>query len=75
MLEQLTTPQGRQWLYGIAVVALALLGAYKIVDPAHAPLWLDLIANVLGLGVPAAATGTATLVVRDQRRNGTLPDA
>ena len=72
MIERLTTPKGRQWLYGIAVVALALLGAYKIIDPAHAPLWLDLAANILGIGVPTAATGTATLVVRTQRRDGTL---
>ena len=72
MLEQLTTPQGRQWLYGIAAVAIVLLGTYKIIDPAHAPLWLDLAANILGLGIPAAATSTATLVVRTQRKDGTL---
>ncbi|MGB0971624.1 MAG: phage holin [Mycobacterium sp.] len=74
MLERLTTPKGRQRLYGIAVVAIALLVTYKIVEPEHAPLWLDLAANILGLGVPTAAAGTANLVVRDQRRNGTLDD-
>ncbi|SDD58122.1 2 TMS Phage Holin (M2 Hol) Family [Mycolicibacterium neoaurum] len=72
MLEKNTTARQRQWLYGVALAAIALLVTYKIIDPAHAPLWLDLAVNVIGLGVPTAATGTATVVLKEQRKDGTV---
>ncbi|UGU31398.1 hypothetical protein LT350_00030 [Mycolicibacterium smegmatis] len=67
MLDKLT-PARRQWLYGVAVSALAVAVLYKVVAPEHVPAWLDLIANILGVG----GTGTAAVVLNQQRKDGTL---
>lgn len=72
MLEKNTTARQRQWLYGISLAAIALLVTYKIVDPAHAPLWLDLVVNIVGIGTPTAASGTAAVVLKEQRKDGTV---
>ena len=72
MLEDKTTARQRQWLYGLAVAAVAILVTYKVIDPAHAPLWLDLFINVVGIGTPAVASGTAAVVVKKQREDGTV---
>lgn len=71
MINKLTAAQ-RQWLYRIAVAAVILLVAYNVIGPEHAPLWLDLAANVLGLGLPVAASGTAATKLRGQIKDGTL---
>lgn len=71
MIDKLTAAQ-RQWLYRIAVAAIALLVFYNVIGPEHAPLWLDLAVNVLGVGVPTAASGTAALKINRQMKNGTL---
>ncbi|MCG7595937.1 hypothetical protein [Mycobacterium sp. PSTR-4-N] len=71
MITKLTAEQ-RQRLYGSAAAVLVLLGIYKIVAPEDAPLWLNLVANILGLGYPAVASTTATVVVKQQREDGTL---
>ena len=62
------TAQQRNWLYGIACALLAVAVTYKLIDPAHAPLWLDLAANILGIG----GTGTAAVVLKTQRADGTV---
>ncbi|XTP37066.1 hypothetical protein ACORG1_12990 [Mycobacterium sp. TJFP1] len=72
MLEDKTTARQRQRLYLAAVAAIALLVTYKVIDPAHAPLWLDLAVNVIGYGTPAVASGTAAAVVKKQREDGTV---
>ncbi|MGQ9348968.1 hypothetical protein [Mycolicibacterium gilvum] len=68
MLERITSPAGRQWLYGVCFAALATLVGLNLVDPQMVPLWLDLAGAVLGIG----GTGTAALVVSKQRKDGTL---
>jgi hypothetical protein len=60
----------RQYVYGVVSVALALLVAYKIVDPTDVPLWLSLAGTVLGV----VTTGTATVATKRQRASGTLTD-
>jgi len=62
------TAQHRNWLYGVACSTLLVLVAYNLVAPEHAPLWLDLTANILGIG----GTGTAAVVLKGQRKDGTL---
>lgn len=62
------TPARRQQLYYVASAALAILIAYNLVAPEHAPLWLDLAANILGIG----GTGTAAVVLKGQRKDGTV---
>ncbi|MEU9805433.1 hypothetical protein [Mycobacterium sp. NPDC050853] len=62
------TPRRRQWLYGIAVAAIAVAVAYKMIAPEHAPVWLDLAANVFGFG----GTSTAGMMLSRQRKDGTL---
>lgn len=58
----------RNWLYGIACSLLAVAVTYKVVDPAHAPVWLDLAANILGI----SGTGTAAIVLKTQRAEGVI---
>lgn len=41
----------RKWLYGVAVALIPLLVAYGLMSTNEAPLWLALIAAVLG-GAP-----------------------
>lgn len=60
------TPARRQWLYGIATIAVPILVIYGVVDANTAALWVALAAAVLG-------TGTATVAVTQQRKDGTLP--
>ncbi|ACI06245.1 holin [Mycobacterium phage BIB8] len=67
MLNKLT-PARRQWLYGIIVAAIAVAVGYRVIAPEHAPLWLDLAANVLGIG----GTGTAGYMLSQQRKDGIL---
>lgn len=68
MLDKLTTPKARNWLYGIAAAALTAAVAYNLVAPEHVPVWLDLAANILGVG----GTGTAAVVLKHQRKDGTV---
>lgn len=53
-------------LYGVVGSVIALLLAYKIVDPQTAPLWADLAGKILGVGV----SGTAIAALVAQRRTG-----
>ena len=67
-MESKISPKQRQWLYGIAASALAILVVYNVVNPEHVPLWLDLAANILGVG----GTTTAAVVLKSQREDGTV---
>lgn len=68
MWTKLTTPKARNWLYGIAFSGLTVAVAYNLVAPEHVPVWLDLAANLLGVG----GTGTAAVVLKQQRKDGTV---
>lgn len=52
----------RQYLYVVGTAVLAVLVAYKLIDPSAVPVWVALGAAVLGIG----ATGTAALAVNPQ---------
>ncbi|QRY48151.1 hypothetical protein JVX93_16015 [Mycolicibacterium boenickei] len=62
------TPGRRMWLYGVTVAGIAVAVGYKAIAPEHAPLWLDLAANVLGI----SGAGTAGVMLNRQRKDGTL---
>ena len=68
MLDRLTTPASRQWLYGIVVAALPVLVVLGLVNSEDVALWLALAGAVLGIG----ATGTAFAAITKQRKDGTL---
>lgn len=54
MAEWLTKKR-RAHLYQIAAVIVPLLIAYDALEPNKAPLWLALVAAVLGVAAPATA--------------------
>ena len=62
----------RQWVYRIGLACIALMLTYKLIGPEHAPLWIDLLANILGVGGGAAAAGTADVVLKGQRKDGVV---
>lgn len=68
MIEKLTSAQARQWFYTLITAALAVLVFYGILSPESVPLWLGLAAALFAV----SGTGTAALVVRSQRKDGTL---
>lgn len=68
MLTHVTSPRARQYGYAVATALLALLVGYDIIAPDQVPLWLGFVAALFAIG----ATSTATLVVRQQRKDGTL---
>lgn len=58
--EWLVSREGRKWLYTVSVVAIPLLVAYGALDPKQAPLWLSLLAAVLGIAAPSMALANLT---------------
>jgi len=68
MLERFTTPRIRQYGYALATALLAFAVGYDWIAADKLPLWLGVLAAVFAMG----ATGTAALVVKAQRRDGTL---
>lgn len=68
MLEKLTSAQARQYGYSLATALLAFAVGYDWITADQLPLWLGVLAAVFAMG----ATGTAALVVRKQRTDGTL---
>jgi hypothetical protein len=59
-LEALMTRQVRKYLYGVAMAAMALLVALDTIPGSQAPLWLAVVAAVLGLAAPATALANLT---------------
>ena len=68
MLEKLTSAQARQWFYTVVTAGLAVLVFYDVLSVDSVPLWLGLAAALFAI----SGTGTAALVVRRQRTDGTL---
>lgn len=68
LLKVLASARARQYLYALALALLAFAVGYEWIAPDKLPYWLGLIAAVFAMG----ATGTATLAVRQQRKDGTL---
>lgn len=67
------TPQSRQWLYNLSMVASAIvpvLVAYKVIGTDVAGAWVNVI-GVLGV-LATGGTATAAMVLAKQRRDGTL---
>lgn len=62
----------RQWVYRSGLAAIALLLGYQIISPEHAPLWADLLANILGFTGATAAAATADRTLKHQRADGTV---
>ena len=48
---------GRRWLYGVALAAVALAGAYGLITDELGVLWVGIVAALLGLPV---ASGNVT---------------
>lgn len=48
------TPAVRRWAYGIATAAVPLLVVYGVIESETAPLWVALVASVLGTGTALA---------------------
>lgn len=67
------TPQIRQWIYTVSAVASALiplLVIYKVLDPAAATAWVNVVGVLGALGSGGAAT--AAVMTARQRKDGTL---
>lgn len=47
--------EGRKWLYAVALAVLAILTAYDIIADEMAPLWINLIGAILGIGAAGMA--------------------
>jgi len=65
---QMLTPQVRQYLYAVTSTVIALLVGLNVVDAGQTPLWLNVVAAVLGLG----SSTVAAVAVSQQRRDGIL---
>lgn len=68
LIAKLTSPKAINWFYTVACAVLAFAVGYDWIAADKLPLWLGLTSAVLGIG----ATGTASLRLAKQRRDGTL---
>ena len=48
------TPDVRRWLYGIATALVPILVVYGVIESSTAPMWVALVASVLGTGTTLA---------------------
>jgi len=48
------TPDVRRWLYGIATALVPILVVYGVIEASTAPMWVALVASVLGTGTALA---------------------
>ena len=48
------TPELRRWLYGIATALVPILVVYGVIESSTAPMWVALVASVLGTGTALA---------------------
>lgn len=48
------TPDVRRWLYGIATALVPILVVYGVIESSTAPMWVALVASVLGTGTALA---------------------
>ena len=59
---------GRRWLYGVALAAVALAGAYGLITDELGVLWVGIVAALLGLPVASGNVtngGIETIVTLD----------
>lgn len=56
----LSTAAGRKAIYAVAIAAIALVAGYGIIDPEKIPLWMGLIAALLGVAAPITALRNIT---------------
>ena len=66
-----TTSVGRSALYGVALSAVALLVVYNILPGEQAPLWLGVLAALLGIGTNSLA---ATKVIPGEKADEVFVD-
>lgn len=59
-LDALMTREARKYLYGVAMASMALLVALDAIPGSQAPLWLGVVAAVLGVASPATALANLT---------------
>ena len=59
-LDALMTRDVRKYLYGVAMASMALLVALDAIPGSQAPLWLGVVAAVLGVASPATALANLT---------------
>ena len=53
--DWLLSREGRKWLYALAVAVVPLLVLYGAISQESAPLWLAVVAALLGVASPAMA--------------------
>ena len=56
----LRTAAGRKAIYGVAIAAIALVAGYGLIDPEKIPLWIGLVAALLGVAAPITALRNIT---------------
>lgn len=61
MKHEVIPPRWRNYLYPIALAALALLGSYGIIEGEQIAAWAALAAGVLGMGTATAYRPSRTL--------------
>ena len=48
------TPEVRRWLYGIATALVPILVVYGVIESSTEPMWVALVASVLGTSTALA---------------------
>ena len=56
----LSKAKHRLWIYGAAASAIVLSQSYGLIAAEQAPLWLNLLAAVLGIAAPVTAMSHMT---------------
>lgn len=51
----LSKAKHRLWIYGAAAAAIVVSQSYGLITAEQAPLWLNLLAAVLGIAAPVTA--------------------
>lgn len=54
------TKKNRAYIYTLAGVIVPVMIAYNIIEPEQAPMWLAVVAAVLGLAAPVTALSHMT---------------
>lgn len=60
-MDPLIPPRWRDFLYPVTLAVIALLGGYGIVEEEMTPLWIALVAALLGTGTATAYRPSKTL--------------
>ncbi len=60
MSKWLSKSKHRLWVYGAAAAAVVLSQSYGLITAEQAPLWLNLLAAVLGIAAPVTAMSHLT---------------